>query len=113
MTKSKALPAGKSLVVGMAYTRPVGKKRDAPKLPRRPATSRATAALRLRTINDYHVQTHKAYHDRLYLAQSVAQKNTRTNHELEYDRLLGAPLHGQLGGSAVDRLAALNTYLNK
>ena len=40
---------------------------------------RATAALRLRTINDNHVQKHKAYHDRLYLAQSVAQKNTRTN----------------------------------
>ena len=74
---------------------------------------RATAALRLRTINDNHVQKHKAYHDRLYLAQSVAQKNTRTNHELEYDRLLGASLHGQLGGYAVDSLAALKTYLNK
>ena len=103
----------KSLVVGMNYTRPAGKSKFAPKLPRRPATSRATAALRLRTINDNHVQKHKAYHDRLYLAQSVAQKNTRTNYELEYDRLLGASLHGQLGGYAVDRLAALKTYLNK
>ena len=88
-------------------------KAATPKLPRRPATSRATAALRLRTINDNHVQKHKAYHDRLYLAQSVAQKNTRTNHELEYDRLLGASLHGRLGGYAVDHLAALKTYLNK
>ena len=75
--------------------------------------SRAAAALRFRTLNDNHVKHHKAYHDRLLLAQSVAQKSARTNHELEYDRLLGASLHGQLGGYAVDRLAALKTFLNK
>ena len=89
------------------------KKGVAPKLPRAPVMSRSAAALRLRTINDNHVQRHKAHNDRLSLAKSVAEKAARTNHEIEYNSLLGASLHGHLSGYAVDRLAALKTYLHK
>ena len=89
------------------------KKVDAPKLPTAPIMSRSTAALRLRTINDNHVQRHKAHNDRLALAKSVAEKTARTNHEIEYNQLLGTSIHGRLSGYAVDRLAALKTYLGK
>ena len=89
------------------------KKIAAPKLPKAPVMSRSAAALRLRTINENHVQRHKAHNDRLRLAKSVAEKNARTNHEIEYNSLLGASLHGHVSGYAIDRLAALKTYLHK
>ena len=89
------------------------KKIAAPKLPRAPAMSRTAAALRMRNINENHVQRQKTHNDRLLLAKSVAEKTARTNHEIEYNSLLGASLHGHLSGYAVDRLAALKTYLHK
>ena len=89
------------------------KKIAAPKLPREPAMSRSAAALRLRTINDNHVQRQKQHNDRLALAQSVAQKTPRTNHELDYKFLLGASLHGRLSGLAIDKLASLKSLLSK
>ena len=89
------------------------KKAAAPKLPKAPVMSRSAAALRIRTINDNNVQRHKFHNDRLNLAKSVAEKNARTNHEVECNQLLGHSLHGRLGGDAVDELAALNTYLGK
>ena len=89
------------------------KKAVAPKLPRRRAMSRSAAALRLRTINDNHVQRQKAHNDRLSLAQSVAEKTARTNHEIEYNSLLGASLHGHLSGYAIDKLASLKKLLGK
>ena len=89
------------------------KKIAAPKLPRAPVMSRTAAALRMRNINDNHVQRQKTHNDRLLLAKSVEEKTARTNHEIEYNSLLGASLHGHLSGYAVDRLAALKTYLHK
>ena len=89
------------------------KKGVAPKLPRAPVMSRTAAALRMRNINENHVQRQKTHNDRLLLAKSVAEKTARTNHEIEYNSLLGASLHGHLSGYAVDRLAALKTYLHK
>ena len=89
------------------------KKIAAPKLSRAPVMSRTAAALRMRNINDNHVQRQKTYNDRLLLAKSVAEKTARTNHEIEYNSLLGASLHGHLSGYAIDRLAALKTYLHK
>ena len=86
------------------------KKIAAPTLPRRPAMSRSAAALRLRTINDNHVQRQKAHNDRLALAQSVAEKTARTNHEIESNSLLGASLHGRLSGLAIDKLASLENF---
>ena len=82
------------------------KKVAAPKLPRAPTMSRSAAALRIRTINDNHVQRHKAHNDRLILAKSVAEKTARNNHELEYNALLGASLHGSLSSYAIDKLGA-------
>ena len=89
------------------------KKVGSPKLPIATLMSRSAAALRIRTINDNHVQRHKAHNDRLSLAKSVAEKTARTNHEIEYNQLLGHSLHGRLGPLAVDKLAALKTYLGK
>ena len=89
------------------------KKALAPKLPRAPAMSRTAVALRLRTIRDQNVHHHKTHQDRLLLAKSVAEKNARVNQELEYDRLLGASLHKGLGTTAIARLDALKTLLNK
>ena len=89
------------------------KKGVAPKLPRRPAMSRSAAALRLRTINDNHVQHQKHHNDRLALAQSAAEKTARNIHELEYNSLLGASLLGRLSGLAIDKLASLKTLLGK
>jgi len=89
------------------------KKKAAPKLPKAPAMSRSAAALRIRTINGNPVQRHKAHNDRLSLAKSVAEKTARTNHEIEYNQLLGHSLHGRLGPLAADKLAALKTYLGK
>ena len=74
--------------------------------------SRSAAALRMIIINDNHVQRHKAHNDRLRLAKSVAEKTARTNHEIEYNQLLGHSLHGRLGPMAIDKLAA-KTYLGK
>ena len=78
------------------------KKIVAPKLPRAPVMSRTAAALRMRNINENHVQRPKTHNDRLLLAKSVAEKTARTNHEIEYNTLLGASLHGHLSGYAVD-----------
>ena len=89
------------------------KKKYAPKLPKAPAMSRTAAAMRLRTIRDQNVAHHKTHQDRLLLAKSVAEKNARTNQELEYNRLLGATLHSGLGATAIARLADLKTLLNK
>ena len=89
------------------------KKAAAPKLPKAPVMSRSAAALRIRTINDNNVQRHKFHNGRLNLAKSVAEKTARTNHEIEYNQLLGHSLHGRLGAHAVDKLAALKTYLGK
>ena len=89
------------------------KKKAAPKLPKAPVMSRSAAALRIRTINDNHVQRHKAHNDRLSLAKSVAEKTARTNHEIEYNSLLGPSLRGRLSGYAVDKLATLKTNLGK
>ena len=89
------------------------KKQLAPKLPRGPAMSRSAAALRLKTINDNHVQRQKAHNDRLSLAHSVAEKTTRTNHDIEYNSRLGAPLHGRRSGFAIDKLASLKSLLGK
>ena len=89
------------------------KKGVAPKLPRAPVMSRSAAALRLRTINENHVQRQKAHNDRLALAKSVAEKAARTNHEIEYNSLLGASLHGRLSGLAIDKLASLEKLLGK
>ena len=89
------------------------KKVGAPKLPKAPVMSRSAAALRLRTINDNHVQRQKFHNDRLNLAKSVAEKTARTNHEIEYNQFWGHSLHGRLGPMAVDKLAALKTYLGK
>ena len=89
------------------------KKAAAPKLPKAPVMSRSAAALRIRTINENNVQRQKFHNDRLNLAKSIAEKTARTNHEIEYNQLLGPSLHGRLGGHAADKLAALNTYLGK
>ena len=89
------------------------KKADAPKLPKAPVMSRSAATLRIRTINDNHVQRRRSHNDRLNLAKSVTEKTARTNHAVEYNQLLGHSIHGRLGGYAVDRLAALKTYLGK
>ena len=89
------------------------KKALAPKLPKSLGLSRAVAAMRLRTIRDQNVHYHKTHQDRLLLAKSVAEKNARVNQELEYDRLLGASLHKGLGATAIARLDALKTLLNK
>ena len=89
------------------------KKKVAPRLPKAPTMSRSAAALRIRIINDSHVQRHKAHNDRLSLAKSVAEKTARSNHEIEYNQLLGHSLHGRLGPMAIDKLAALKTYLGK
>ena len=89
------------------------KKIAAPKLPRAPVMSRTAAALRMRNINENHVHRQKTHNDRLLLAKSVAEKTARTNHEIEYNSLLGASRHGHISGYAVDRLAALKTYLHK
>ena len=89
------------------------KKKVAPKLPKAPTISRSAAALRIRTINDGHVQRHKAHNDRLSLAKSVAEKTDRSNHEIEYHQLLGHSLHGRLGPIAIDKLDALKTYFGK
>ena len=78
-----------------------------------PAMGREAAALRLRTINDNHVQRHWGHNDRLLLAKSVAEKNARTNYDIQYNAPLGASKHGALSGYAVDHLGALNTYLGK
>ena len=75
--------------------------------------SRTAAALRIRTINENNVQRQKFHNDRLNLAKSVAEKTARTNHEIEYNQLLGHSLHGRLSGHAIDKLAALKTYLGK
>ena len=75
--------------------------------------SRSAAALRIRTINDNHVQRHKAHNDRLSLAKSVAENTARSNHEIEYNQLLGHSLHGRLGPMAMDKLAALKTYFGE
>ena len=91
----------------------MAKKAVAPKLPQRPAMSRSAAALRLRTINDNHVQHQRQHNDRLALAKSVAEKTARNNHELEYNSLLGASLHGRLSGLAIDKLASLTNRLGK
>ena len=89
------------------------KKAAAPKLPKSPAMSRTAAALRIRTINENNVQRQKFHNDRLNLAKSVAEKTARTNHEIEYNQLLGHSLHGRLGPMAADKLTALKTYLGK
>ena len=89
------------------------KKIAAPKLPKAPAMSRSAAALRLRTINDNHVQRHRAHNDRLMLAKSVAEKTARNNYEIQYNALLGASNHGALSGYAIDQLGDLKTYLGK
>ena len=90
------------------------KKALAPKLPKAPPMSRTAAALRLRTIRDQNLHHHKTHQDRLLLAKSISEKNARLNHEMEYDRLLGASLHGGgLGASAIARLGNLKTLLNK
>ena len=83
----------------------VKKKIAAPKLARAPLMSRTAAALRLRNINENHVQRQQTHNDRLLLAKSVAEKTARTNHEIEYNALLGASLHGHLSGDAIDKLA--------
>ena len=89
------------------------KKVGAPKLPKAPVMSRTAAALRIRTINENNVQRQKFHNGRLNLAKSVAEKTARTNHEIEYNQLLGHSLHGRLGGHAADKLAALKSYLGK
>ena len=89
------------------------KKAAAPKLPKAPVMSRSAAAMRIRTINDNNVQRQKFHNDRLNLAKSVAEKTARTNHEIEYNQLLGHSLYGRLGGHATDKLAALKSYLGK
>ena len=89
------------------------KKAAAPKLPKAPAMSRTAAAMRIRTINDNNVQRQKFHNDRLNLAKSVAEKTARTNREIEYNQLFGHSLHGRLAPYAVDKLAALKTYLGK
>ena len=89
------------------------KKIAAPKLPKAPAMGRKAAALRLRTINDNHVQRHKAHNDRLLLAKSVAEKNVRNNYGIQYHAFPGASNHGSLSGYAIDQLGALKTYLGK
>ena len=89
------------------------KKVAAPKLPKAPVMSRSAAALRIRTINENNVQRQKFHNDRLNLAKSIAEKTARTNHEIEYNQLLGHSFHGRLGGHAADKLAALKTYLGK
>ena len=89
------------------------KKVGAPKLPKALVMSRTAAALRIRTINENNVQRQKFHNGRLNLAKSVAEKTARTNHEIEYNQLFGHSLHGRLGAHAVDKLAALKTYLGK
>ena len=89
------------------------KKVAAPKLPKSPVMSRTAATLRIRTINQNNVQRQKLHNGRLSLAKSVAEKTARTNHEIEYNQLLGHSLHGRLGGHAADKLAALKGYLGK
>ena len=89
------------------------KKAAAPKLPKAPVMSRTVAAMRIRTINDNNVQRQKFHNDRLNLAKSVAEKTARTNHEIEYNQLLGHSLHGRLCAHDVDKLAARKTYLGK
>ena len=89
------------------------KKAAAPKLPKAPVMSRSAAALRLRTINENHGQRQKSRTGLLNLAKSIAGKTARTNHEIEYNQLLGHSLHGRLGAHAVDKLAALKTCLGK
>ena len=84
----------------------------APKLPRAPTMSRSAAALRLGTINDNHVQRHKAHHGRVLFAKRVAENTARNNHNLEYNAILGASLHCILSGYAIDKLGALQTYLH-
>ena len=87
------------------------KKIAAPKLPNAPAMGRKAAALRLRTINDNHVQQHRAHNDRLMLAKSVAEHTARDNYEIQYNALLGASKPGALSGYATDQLGAPKTYL--
>ena len=89
------------------------KKALAPKLPRAPAMSRTAVALRLRTIRDQNVHHNKTHQDRLLLAKSIAENNARVNQYMEYDKLLGASLHKGLGATAIARLDALKTVLNK
>ena len=89
------------------------KKAAAPKLPNAPVMSRTDAALRIRTINENNVQRQKFHNGRLNLAKSVAEKTARTNHEIEYNQLLGHSLHGRLGQMAANKLTALKTYLGK
>jgi len=89
------------------------KKGVAPKLPKAPVMSRSAASLHLRIINDNHVQRQKAHNERLALAKSVAEKAARTNHEIEYNSLLGASLHVLLSVLSIDKLANLTTYLGK
>ena len=89
------------------------KKIAAPKLPKAPAMGRKAAALRLRTINDNHVQRHRAHHDRQTLANIAAENIARNNDDIQYNALLGASRHGALSGYAIDQLGARNTYLGK
>ena len=88
-------------------------KAAAPNLPKTPVMSRTAVAMRIKTINDHNVQRQKFHNDRLNLAKSVTEKTDRTNHEIEYNQLLGHSLHGRLGGHAVNKLAALKSYLGK
>ena len=78
-----------------------------------PVMSRATAALRMRTIRDQNVIHHRVHQDRLKLAESVQQKNARVNQELEYNNLLGASQFGRLTPFAIGRLGDLKKVLNQ
>lgn len=79
----------------------------------KPQMSRMAAAMKLRTIREQNVHASKAYNDRLMLAKSIEEKRLRTNHELEYNRLLGASQFGRMTPFALGRLDDLKNVLNK
>ena len=73
--------------------------------------TKKAAAERLRTIRDQNVIHHRGHQDRLALAEFVMKADARRNHELEYNKLLGASAYGGLSAYSLARLEDLKKVI--
>ena len=101
-----------------AQEKPPNKEDAKPKRAAKPARpklatkmNKSTAAIRLRTIRDQNVIAHRGHQDRLALAESVMRADARRNHELEYNKLLGASAFGGLSAYSLARLEDLKKVI--